>query len=1245
MKDTLLSDKQIRRYSSKIELESIQIEATKIWLKLMNEHALDDEKAAYLHFADYILQNLIGLKKNNTEDGRKKFFIHHEKCRQEFLIKNDKEEVVVGIEVKGMAHSNLFSPRTKGELSPVEQSLRYMKKNKKQYGICSNYDTFLLLTKNEYYKFCFRDIIVSDDNNQDIKIDLEKLKDFVYIFSTCLFPENTTVGIEKLIESAIEEEQNITSEFYDVYHKTRVAIILSFTRCNLLNPVDDAQRFLDQILFIMFTEDKGILEERRIFHDVITKSLETNTLFSTDSRIIFDIIRNIIKKYNDGLGSKGNEFKGFNGELFGNIINNDAFFTDIISEDDELKKYMANVKYSSNNNMLKLTSKISNINSIIHNLAILDSYDFMSEGSVKMLGHVFEQSTSDLETLHNTIKMKRKDTGVYYTSSMMTDYISHMTIIGYLSKTGQATTPKELLHEYLHKRNFIKDVEELEKKIKNIKILDPACGSGAFLINAADVLVEIRKEIQMQLNERGITLEKHFDSKEFRKIIKNHIFGVDINEQAVEIAKLSIFFKIVEKKALPSLSSQFVAGDSLLAPDYKGSCANMIDWNTVFSKQSPQFDVIIGNPPWDKMKPTEDDFFGPLYEKEENESYHTLSSAKKSAFIVEKKKEGWDDKFSKWYKERQDRIDYALGSHNYNHIQSVKKANGKSSSGDLNTYQLFIEKSMHVLKPGGYFGMVLPTALFLDEGSIGLRKMLLEDARIKEIFDFKNQYKDQKKTFADVDSRYRFCILIFRKNSEYEIGTNKLRRHILSKYVEIEKAIGTLDAEIQKEKYKKEVSDLKQMEEKNSLILEIVRKIEFLEKSISEDNTELVGYRTEKSTIVKNLIGEKNTKRVIREIDEKIYEFESRLRKNTKILVKVKRSLASLQDKKPTEFEIDEKIKELIRKDYEISVCKCESNNIEEEKKNAYLFDSLCATFDNDYEIPIINKTMPEIMSMITQYPTLDEWEIIMADEIHMTKIKKAGQLRTKKGTGCVSLWKGETIHQFDNSFNKPILFAKKSYIKQYIHGARTIEKRTAYKEYRLIHRIQTNSTNERTMIATVVPPNTFLTNSIQYVIPDKNYVKMTYLCGMLNSIPIDYYFKTIINTNINQHHILSVPIRKYDPDNINHQKIVELSAELLCRNSNFIKYKNKIAKQFPEIKKAKKTLTIDERIECEAEINAYVIIDYGFTIDQCEEIFSKFTIDDGERSIKLGVLKERIREHIHRIQNMKNQTKKKKNN
>ncbi|MGE5533340.1 MAG: Eco57I restriction-modification methylase domain-containing protein [Bacillota bacterium] len=187
------------------------------------------------------------------------------------------------------------------------------------------------------------------------------------------------------------------------------------------------------------------------------------------------------------------------------------------------------------------------------------------------LGHVYERSVIEWENQAsqgnekqgNQKNSERKKKGVYYTPEIITDYISINTITPYLlEKIGDKHATFE---DLIGQKNKSKNKEAL-RILESIKILDPACGSGAFLIKAAEVLFNLKRRLYYETK----TGKKAYDSK--FEIITENIYGVDILEGAVEISKLRLWLWLIsdyeenkdEIKALPNIEYNLRVGNSLV---------------------------------------------------------------------------------------------------------------------------------------------------------------------------------------------------------------------------------------------------------------------------------------------------------------------------------------------------------------------------------------------------------------------------------------------------------------------------------------------------------------------------------------------------------------------------------------------------------------------------------------------------------------------------------------------------------
>ena len=176
------------------------------------------------------------------------------------------------------------------------------------------------------------------------------------------------------------------------------------------------------------------------------------------------------------------------------------------------------------------------------------------------------------------------------------------------------------------------------------------------------------------------------------------------------------------------------------------------------------------------------------------------------------------------------------------------------------------------------------------------------------------------------------------------------------------------------------------------------------------------------------------------------------------------------------------------------------------------------------------------------------------------------------------------------------------------------IDPRIDANEYRLVWRSITNSTNERTLIATILSPNLFLGNSLNYLKPltfdgEKyirpiSYYETVFICGIFNSFVIDYILRHKIATNLNTFYLMELPIPRYDENNALHKKIVENATKLICTTNEYSDLRN-------EIKFSETTLKSNDRLILESQINAMVVKIYSLTDQELKFVLENFPIAD----------------------------------
>jgi type I restriction-modification system DNA methylase subunit len=243
----------------------------------------------------------------------------------------------------------------------------------------------------------------------------------------------------------------------------------------------------------------------------------------------------------------------------------------------------------------------------------LSNYDFESDVSVNILGHIFEHSLNDIEAIQSEIegistdlrKTKRKKDGVFYTPKYITKYIVENTIGKLCREKKIELDIDEAEYEKERKgrqkatlKNLTQKLDDYRKWLLQITICDPACGSGAFLNQSLEFLISENSYIdELQAKLFGVPM---ILSEVENSILENNLYGVDINEESVDIAKLSLWLRTAQKgRKLTTLNNNIKCGNSLIDdPNVAGNKA--FNWQKEFPKVFDQggFDVVIGNPPY-----------------------------------------------------------------------------------------------------------------------------------------------------------------------------------------------------------------------------------------------------------------------------------------------------------------------------------------------------------------------------------------------------------------------------------------------------------------------------------------------------------------------------------------------------------------------------------------------------------------------------------------------------------------------
>ena len=505
--------------------------------------------------------------------------------KAETVSMKDAGDVRVVIELKDCT-VNLDKNQKRKEFhgTPIEQGFSYASKvgSSCEFVIISNFKQIRLYKygqgggEGKYHEFLLDDLANSD----------EKIKEFHFLLSKDqLFRKVSNQSPVHSLDMTDRGEE-IEKRFYKHYSTLREEIWHNLTELNQEKHYGrnfylyKAQKLIDRIVFIRFCRENGALD-----NDAVLEALSNKFVPGKYNRLKF------LFQAMDG-GNPEIGIAKFNGGLFATDTD-----LDCLNISDEIIDKIVGRKQDG-----------CLMDGIYH-------YDFGSDLTVNILGHIFEQSISDLESLTGDNEKKRKKDGVFYTPAYITEYIVREAIGGWLNDRKAEIKAKEGSKEFW---------QEYAAKLKTIKILDPACGSGAFLVKVFDYLQNEWREVQNHVKTEW----------SYKDILTHNIYGVDINPASTGITKLSLWLKTAHyREPLTTLDGNIKIGNSLIDnPDIAGYYSEFegkviqevvtrdllthqeldkltaegvkkslaFKWNEEFKEvfDAGGFDVVVGNPPY-----------------------------------------------------------------------------------------------------------------------------------------------------------------------------------------------------------------------------------------------------------------------------------------------------------------------------------------------------------------------------------------------------------------------------------------------------------------------------------------------------------------------------------------------------------------------------------------------------------------------------------------------------------------------
>ena len=655
--------------------------------------------------------------------------------------------------------------------SPVKQCFDYLKHVARPlygsepiqptWGLVTDMNEFRLYHYNtgpsQYQRFMIRRVPGVDETTLLEDTPEAAFQRFLFVHlchSDRLLTRGGLSSLAQLLGNQWVHEKALEKEFYSDYHAYRDAVFEAIVQANpgfegtKGKLVRLTQRFLDRCIFILYCEDMGEMlgYPPSLLRDLLQGISTSGRFYNPDDDAAWTQIKRLFVAMRDGDQFGENKINRFNGGLF--------------EDNPDLDGLKIPTKVFCSKDQTTPQSLAANKETLLYFSA---SYNFgmRDAGGEKAidlytLGRIFEQSITDLEKMEAEADgrlslmtlTKRKSDGVYYTPEWVTHYIVQETVgtrindakvrhgivippqfdrklIGRYNSWQQSKrkkgesgpTESELRQVYRYEQSLIAFQNELE----SLKVVDPACGSGAFLIQAFDHLMEQRRWVADEMARlKGQQLALFDTDATMRSILANNIYGVDINQESVEITRLALWLRTaLPDRPLTSLDNNIRCGNSLIGHDFYRSeqgqfefseeekeRINAFDWEAAFPQVFPPatekkgFDCVVGNPPYVKLQ---------------------------------------------HFRQYQPRVaEYLLNAKRDGHPLYAS-----TQTGNFDMFLPFIEKGIELLNPSGRMGYIAPNVWSVNDYGEGLRSYLAANHRLDRWIDFKSfQVFDEAITYT-----------------------------------------------------------------------------------------------------------------------------------------------------------------------------------------------------------------------------------------------------------------------------------------------------------------------------------------------------------------------------------------------------------------------------------------------------------------------------------------------------------------
>lgn len=523
----------------------------------------------------------------------------------------------------------------------------------------------------------------------------------------------------QLIQQQQFSQRKLENTFYREYRDYRAYLYGVLLRHNDENSgrfpgtrgrlVRLAQKLIDRCIFVFFCEDMGRVLKfpPQLLRDFLS-ARSTDKYFDPEGGAIWEDLRALFRALNEGLAFGGEQLNPFNGGLFAPDPDLDRLRIPNIAFCEQGQAQSQASLSCNKRTLLYLSAAYNYATGWAEGLASADADGADPTRSLGLytLGRIFEQSITELEILEaeadgrpsvNKLSKRKRD-GVYYTPEWVIERIVAETIGRRLADLKRDCDWPEPDEDRLPSKTALVAYADA---LKEIRVVDPACGSGAFLIMSLRYLLDewrsvlgVRQQVALDFSA-----QEGFRDAIVRDLLSQNIYGVDINPASVEITKLALWLHTARgDRSLSSLDENIRDGNSLIGPEFYEGLApysdeeqeriNAFDWQAAFPEVFDRggFDAVVGNPPYVKLqnfRRVHRDMTGFLQRKPTSGGHYT-----------------------------------------------------STQTGNFDLYLPFIERSIELLNDRGYLGFIAPSLWIMNQYGEGLRNHVMAGRHLWGWIDF-----------------------------------------------------------------------------------------------------------------------------------------------------------------------------------------------------------------------------------------------------------------------------------------------------------------------------------------------------------------------------------------------------------------------------------------------------------------------------------------------------------------------------